>query len=73
MQPQCLLIICQTCAVYGWLQNSFTGMEQTSSHTIQAGYIKGAEQAGVDLTLTISSQPGTASKFTYKMVCFACL
>lgn len=55
--------MCIVDTVYGWFQNSFTGKEQNSSHTIPAGYMKGVPQAWIDLTFDIQSQQGTARNF----------
>ena len=37
-------------------------MEQGPAHLIQAGYLRGAEQAGVEILLNVESRLGTASK-----------
>lgn len=48
--------------VFGWLEDSFTGIEQVSAHMIHVGYLKGGEQAGVEIFLEIMSQLDNASK-----------
>ena len=45
--------------VFGWYEISYAGLEQTDAHTLLAGYLKGAEQAGVDIVMTIAV--GTAA------------
>ena len=37
-------------------------MEQGPAHMIQAGYLKGGEQAGVEIILKVASQLDNASK-----------
>ena len=44
-------------SVYGWLQDSFTGVEQDSSYLLEVGYQKGAQQAGLDLLFLTTAQP----------------
>ena len=59
------LFVCWTkLIVFGFFQNSFTGAEQGSGHIVQAGYQKGAVQAGKNLIFDVVDTPGTASKFT---------
>ena len=52
--------------VFGFFQDSFTGVEQGPGHMVQAGYQKGAAQAGQNIVFHIMATPGTASKFTLK-------
>ena len=52
-------------AVFGWSNDSYAGKEQESSYTLLAGYVKGGEQAQVDITLDVISLPGTSSKLLY--------
>ena len=40
-------------AVFGWLQDSFTGIEQGSAYNLSVGLLKGFEQVGVGRTPTI--------------------
>ena len=47
---------------------SFTGVEQGPGHTVQAGYQKGAAQAGENLSFNVVDTPGTASEFTLVQV-----
>ena len=49
--------------VFGFFQDSFTGVEQVQSHTVQAGWQKGAAEAGVNLFFSVRTIPGTASEF----------
>ena len=53
-----------TVTVFGWLQDSFVGMEQESAYNLSAGYLKGAEQAGAGarITLDVKIVFGNASK-----------
>ena len=49
--------------VFGWFQDSFTGMElKSDAHMINAGYLKGGEHAGVEIVLEVTSQLYNASK-----------
>ena len=41
-------------AVFGWLQDSFTGVEQADHHVVMAGYLKGAQEARSNLAFTIN-------------------
>ena len=50
--------------VFGFFQDSFTGVEQEQGHTVQAGWQKGAAEAGVNLIFNVVNTPGTASEFT---------
>ena len=47
--------------MFGWFQDSFAGVERRQTHVVQAGYQKGAEQAGVDILLNVVSELDTAS------------
>ena len=47
--------------VFGFFQDSFTGIEQGPGHTVQAGWQKGAAQAGVNLVLNLVNTGITAS------------
>ena len=57
-------LLCQI--VFGFFQYSFTGVEQGPGHMVQAGYQKGAAQAGENLIFNVVDRPGTASEFTLK-------
>lgn len=50
-------------AVFGWLQDSFTGVEQEDRHEIMAGYQKGAQSVGHNFTFTISERTSQYSFF----------
>ena len=41
-------------AVFGWFENSFIGLEQEIAHSLSAGYLKGAEQAGEGATMILN-------------------
>ena len=60
--PNLLFLLRQI--VFGFFQDSFTGVEQGSGHMVQAGYQKGAAQAGQNLVFDVVDTPGTASEFT---------
>ena len=49
--------------VFGFFNDSFTGVEQGPGHMVQAGYQKGAAQAGENLVFNIQFTDGTASEF----------
>ena len=48
--------------VFGFFQDSFIGVEQELGYTVLAGYQKGAEVAGQNLELLVTTSDGTASK-----------
>ena len=48
--------------VFGWYQESFTGVEQESAYMLYAGYLKGRDQAGVAIELRVTSKLDNASK-----------
>ena len=56
--------------VFGWIQDAYFGLGSELTHTVQAGYLKGAEQAGVDITMKVARQGQTESKnfIVYKTV-----
>ena len=60
--PTLFSLVCQI--VFGFFQDSFSGMEQGPGHVVQAGYQKGAAQAGQNLIFSVVDTPGTASEFT---------
>ena len=49
----------------GFFQDSFTGIEQGPSYSIQVGYQKGAAQAGQNLMFNVEHTQGTARKFKF--------
>lgn len=51
--------------VFGFLQDSYSGIEQEPAHMVEVGYQKGAEQVGASLILNVVSVPGTASEQIY--------
>ena len=55
-------------AVYGWLQDSFVGVERGASYSVQMGYLKGAAQAGVNLVFSVAREPGTAGMLSQSML-----
>ena len=48
--------------MFGFFQDSFTGVEQESGYTVQVGYQKGAQVAAQDLEFTVVATDVTASK-----------
>ena len=64
-----LFPLCQLNIVFGFFNDSFTGVEQGPGHIVQAGYQKGAAQAGLNLVFDVMDTPGTASEFTLKCFC----
>ena len=59
--------------VFGFFNESFVGVEQGQGHTVQVGYLKGAESAGVYLLFNVVDIPGTASEFTVSCFEESCL
>ena len=55
--------------VFGFFNDSFTGVEQGSGHMMKAGYQKGAAQAGLNLVFNVMDRPATASEFTLNCFC----
>ena len=48
--------------VFGFLQDSFTGVEQVEDHVVQVGYQKGADIAQRNLLFSVRSTEGTAGE-----------
>ena len=42
--------------IFGWFNDSFTGIEQEASHTLHVGYLKGAQNFGLDFTFRAQVQ-----------------
>ena len=67
----CVLSICQLLSiVFGFFQDSFTGVEQGPGHMVQAGYQKGAAQAGQNLVFNVMDRTATASELMSTMNVF---
>lgn len=51
-------------AVFGWVQESLSEIEKDSPYNLTVGYLKGAEQVGVDaqLTLNVMIRRGSAGQ-----------
>ena len=49
--------------MYGWLNDSITGVEQGPGISIPVGYQKGAAQAAQNLIFNVVDQPGTTSTY----------
>ena len=52
-------------AVFGWFQDSFTGIERESPYNLSVGYLKGAEQADTSAALILN----VIMKFMRKQPC----
>ena len=46
---------CVPFSVFGWFQDSFVGIEQELAHTVEVGYLKGAEVAGINISVNVVS------------------
>ena len=56
------LIMCACMlVVVGFLNASFSGVEQGPGHSVPVGYLKGGTIAGQNLVFNVESTPGTAS------------
>ena len=53
-------------SVVGFINASFSGVEQGPLHALPVGYKKGAEVATQNLVFNVISTPGTASEFIIK-------
>jgi hypothetical protein len=42
--------------VFGWFQDSYTGLEQEKDHTMMAGYKKGAQAVGDNLVFMVNEK-----------------
>lgn len=49
--------------VFGFLEDSFIGMEQGQGYTVQVAYLKGADAATTNLQFNVQDIPGTAREF----------
>ena len=49
--------------VVGFINASFSGVEQGPGHSVPVGYLKGGTIAGQNLVFDVTSTPGTASEF----------
>ena len=54
--------------VFGWIEDSYTGMEWGSAHTLLAGYLKGGEQANILIVFDVISKVGTAREYARNFV-----
>ena len=52
----CSFIIISIDLVFGWFQDSYTGIEQEIDHVVMAGYIKGAQKVGHDLVFIVNER-----------------
>ena len=50
--------------VVGFLNTSFSGVEQGPGHLVPVGYLKGGTVAGQNLVFNVENTPGSASEFT---------
>ena len=53
--------------VYGWFNDSLTGVEQGPGISVPVGYQKGAAQARQNFVFNIIDQPVTASMYITKI------
>ena len=53
-------------SVVGFIDASFSGVEQGPGHNVPVGYQKGATVANQNLIFNVRSTPGTASEFIIK-------
>lgn len=62
----CSFIIISIDLVFGWFQDSYTGIEQETDHVVMAGYKKGAQKVGHNLVFTINERSELiVNKVTY--------
>ena len=54
--------------VVGFLNASFSGVEQETSHIVPVGYLKGGVVAGRDMVFDVTNTPGTASEYIIVIV-----
>ena len=54
--------------VVGFLNASFSGVEQETSHIVPVGYLKGGVVAGQDMIFDVTNTPGTASEYIIVIV-----
>ena len=73
--PKCFLYphtqchnITNNVAVVGFLNASFSGVEQGSGYNVPVGYLKGGTVAGQNLVFDVENTPGTASEFTIILI-----
>ena len=50
-------------AVVGFLNASFSGLEQERPQSVPVAYLKGGQVAEQNLTFNVENTPGTASEF----------
>ena len=51
--------------VFGWFQDTFSGMERGLRHSLQVGYQKGASHVNNHLQFDVVSRVGSASKLLH--------
>ena len=61
-----LCMIVHPSLVFGFFQDTFTGLEQGPGHTVLAGWQKGAAQSGVNLVFNVINTGITASEFIWQ-------
>ena len=54
--------------VVGFLNASFSGVEQETSHIVPVGYLKGGVVAGRDMIFDVTNTPGTASEYNNNII-----
>ena len=50
--------------VFGFFEESYVGIEEGHSHTVTAGWQKGAQQGGANLIFDVVNRGITASEFS---------
>ena len=48
--------------VFGWVEDSFTGVERGAGYTVQAGYQKGSDLLPTNILFSVTDEPVDASK-----------
>ena len=54
--------------MFGWFNDSITGVEQGPGISIPVGYQKGAAQVAQNLVFDVIDQPGTARTYVYSVI-----
>ena len=51
--------------MFGWVEDSYTGIERELAHILQAGFLKGEEKAKDLVVLDVTSKLGSASEYKF--------
>ena len=60
MDDEVVIVSSSFASVVGFLNASFSGVEQGPGHSVPVGYLKGGTIAGQNLIFDVTSIPGTA-------------